>query len=526
MAASSCRTCDPDATVITDDDTGAHICLGCGAELSPPSNDFVHQMAFTSDGALDLSAYCLVRPDLTFRERKINDATAELRFLASRLGLSTSMSQEALQLARDATDGELATRESAFLPALCAACCYIIARRHSLPLYLDEAADAGACDPHDLGDLVKRISCHLQLAPLPEFNNGMALDHFLRTSQLLPDIDRLEEIIGQAKFLLDCTTKWSLSTGRHPRPLLAAVATLAAQANGVASVSVDDFAAEMGAVVSTSQTRYKELVETLAHASRALVPWGADLTGKNVVQSAPLLIRLMELKSESDPSDQFLNNVVIDTDDFLNDCNLPVREEEAEYFKISERRNRIGEGDGHLENVKLSADCLSSAYRNVRERINNLKSSGVIGNGAEKRRRCYDHTYQINSWVNKLDERRWKSRKKMTTDEIRDINLGFDAPPPSFVTGLELREHRRERIRAAKCRIDKVRTSSHSLEVVNFVEEPVCGKREKPERKRKGAIDGVDWEDRIIELLLLHGVNETEIEEGQYKRLLDLHVFG
>lgn len=129
MAASSCRTCGPDADAITDDDTGARICLGCGAELSPPSNNFVQQIGFTSDGALDLSAYCLVRPDLTFRERKIDDATAELRSVASRLGLSSSMTQEALQLARDATDGELATRDSAFLPALCAACCYIVARR-------------------------------------------------------------------------------------------------------------------------------------------------------------------------------------------------------------------------------------------------------------------------------------------------------------------------------------------------------------------------------------------------------------
>lgn len=372
---------------------------------------------------------------------------------------------------------------------------------------------------------MKRISCHLSLAQLPELDNGLALDQYLRTSHLLPDFDKLEEIIGQGKFLLHCATKWSLSTGRHPRPLLAAVATLAAQANGVASVSVDDFAAEMGAVVSTSRTRYKELVETLAHAARVLVPWGADLTGKNVVQSAPLLIRLMELKSKSDPSDQFLESFVVDTGGFLNDCNLPVREEEAKYFKISERRIRNGEGGEHVENVKLSAERLSSTYQNVRERINNLKSSCAIGKGAEKRKRCYDRTFQVDFWVNKLDERRWKSRKKLTTDEILNINLGFDAPPPSFVTGLELRELRKDRIRAAKSRIDKVRMGSGTFEEVNLVEETVCEKREKPERKRKGAIGGIDWEDRIIELLLLHGVNEAEIEEGQYKRLLDVHVF-
>lgn len=413
--------------------------------------------------------------------------------------------------------------------------------RHNIPLYLDAAADVALCDPHDLGHLVNRISCQLNLAPLPEFNNSLALDRFLRTSHLLSDSDKIEEIIGQGKFLLDCATKWSLSTGRHPLPLVTAAATLAAQANGVTTISVDDFAAEMGAVVSTSWVRYKELVQTLAHAARVLVPWGADVTSKNVVQNAPLLIRLMELRSKSDKSDEFLENLVVDTDSCFDGIDFPASEEEAKYFKIDERMIRNGEGDEELENVKLSWECLSSSYQNVRERINHLKNDGAMERGTRKKRSDAGR-FEMDSWVNKLDERRWKCRQKMTADKIFDIDVGFDAPPPSFVNGLELRESRRERIKAAKCRINKVKMGSTTLEEVNIVEGPVCREAEKEvnlveepvcrekekklKRKRKGAINGVDWEDCIIELLLLHGVSEAEIEEGHYKRLLDIHVFG
>ncbi|KAK8462631.1 hypothetical protein SEVIR_1G238620v4 [Setaria viridis] len=48
----------------------------------------------------------------------------------------------------------------------------------------------------------------------------------------------------------------------------------------------------------------------------------------------------------------------------------------------------------------------------------------------------------------------------------------------------------------------------------------------RKKRRKIGSYDGIDWEDCIIELLLLHGANEAEIEQGQYRRLLELHVFS
>jgi transcription factor IIIB subunit 2 len=59
----------------------------------------------------------------------------------------------------------------------------------------------------------------------------------------------------------------------------------------------------------------------------------------------------------------------------------------------------------------------------------------------------------------------------------------------------------------------------HLTEISNTTD---CVKK----RKKRDSCNGIDWEDCVIELLLLHGANEEEIEQGQYKRLLDLHVFS
>jgi transcription factor IIIB subunit 2 len=48
----------------------------------------------------------------------------------------------------------------------------------------------------------------------------------------------------------------------------------------------------------------------------------------------------------------------------------------------------------------------------------------------------------------------------------------------------------------------------------------------RKKRQKRGCCESIDWEDCIIELLLLHGANEAEIEQGQYRRLLELHVFS
>ncbi|KAM2010441.1 hypothetical protein EV2_005043 [Malus domestica] len=45
-------------------------------------------------------------------------------------------------------------------------------------------------------------------------------------------------------------------------------------------------------------------------------------------------------------------------------------------------------------------------------------------------------------------------------------------------------------------------------------------------RKKRKRGRGIDWEDLIIETLLLHRVKEEEIEKGRYDVLLEPYVFN
>ena len=83
----------------------------------------------------------------------------------------------------------------------------------------------------------------------------------------------------------------------------------------------------------------------------------------------------------------------------------------------------------------------------------------------------------------------------------------------------------KDKIKAAKLRIDKIMYPQNddlddncNLSISNGVN---VGRT----RRRKTKVY-VDWEDLIIETLLLHQVHEEEIEKGHYGTLLELHVFN
>jgi transcription factor IIIB 90 kDa subunit len=113
---------------------------------------------------------------------------------------------------------------------------------------------------------------------------------------------------------------------------------------------------------------------------------------------------------------------------------------------------------------------------------------------------------------------------------LDDIDIGYDAPPASFTANLELEKQRRERIEAAKRRIDAIRKapaaiSNHSQPVPGtedvyspqklprnkqgrkkmddrdkvmprdiVVANPI-GPDGSKKRRRRVSLDGIDWED-------------------------------
>ncbi|KAF8653824.1 hypothetical protein HU200_061948 [Digitaria exilis] len=564
---STCLSCGEGA-VISDPDSGVLVCTSCGRIHDGGASEFVHQATFNDSGGLDLRVSTLVRntSDSAYRDQKIAGATAVITSIATRLGLSPLRAEEALRMAKSATGGELASPNSAFLPALAAACALLVARSHRLPLSIAEAAEAAFCSAPALADLVSRVAAQLSLPPLPCFDYPAALDRAVRLSPSLTAAagDKTEAILAQARFLLRCASKWSLTTGRFPLPLVAALVTFSAEVNGVTSLSVEIIAQDISAGTRTSLRRYKELVDALVHVARQLLPWGADVNAKNLLLNAPVLLRLMEMRSQSDPSEEFLESFAPNISGIVQ-AYSSVDNDESKYLQIDSMGtdefdfDNFGQEEKIFEDQKITEKGLSDAYQNVLKRLAQLQKLGKVGKAADRRKR-WKGGLELEPWMDAVDDD-WKS--DMTLEDVVDINIGYDAPPPSFTAGMELKKQRRARIEAAKKRIDAIRkapaapaaSANHSQPAVR--NEDACPQKltrnkhgekradeidrivpsdnleEMPDspdvrkkRRKRGSCDGIDWEDCIIELLLLHGANEAEIEQGQYRRLLELHVFS
>ncbi|KAL6900932.1 hypothetical protein ACP4OV_005608 [Aristida adscensionis] len=563
---SACWSCG-DGPVVSDPDSGALVCTSCGVVHDAGAAEFVHQASFNDAGAPDLrvSSYVHHNSDSAYRDQKLAGASAAITAIAARLGLGPARAEEALRMAKSATDGSLATPGSAFLPALAAACAVLVARTHRLPLSLAEAAEAAFCSAPSLADLVSRVAAQLSLPSVPSFDYAAALDRAVRLSPSLSAAaaDKTEAILAQARFLLRCASKWSLTTGRFPLPLIAALVAFSAQVNGVTSVSVEVIAQDMSVGLRTCHRRYKELVDALVHVARRLLPWGADVNAKNLLLNAPMLLRLMEMRSQSDPLEQFLESFAPDMEGIVQAYST-VDEDEFKYLQVVPGDfdfENSGQEGKEVGDQKISGKGLSDAYQNVLKRLARLKELGQVGKGTNRSNKQWRGALELEPWMDSMDDD-WK-KDMVPEDEVLDIDIGYDAPPPSFTAGVELQKQRRARIEAAKQRIDAIRkapalaaSANHSQSMLR--NENVCppqksarkkrGRKRRDDtddvvlgnnmiempdgpdggkkRRKRDSCDGIDWEDCIIEVLLLHGANEEEIEQGQYRRLLELHVFS
>lgn len=509
-----CSSCGEDDTVV-DPDSGARVCCSCGCVIS--TDEFRHQ-AFTSDG--QATGFLQNITDFDYRQRKLHRARSQIEDVTSSLRLSLPRVTDVSNLISDATDGSFG--DGQWFDDLIAACSYIVARRHHMPISLAEVADAVGRDTCDVGHMVTRVVQHLSLPSLPEFNFAAALNRVVNTCQSFQGLDpeKSKEIIGQGQFLLNCATKWFLTTGRQPLPVVAAVLAFVADANGV-KASVEEIAKGILAGVTTSKLRLKELMETLVRVARSLLPWGMDVTLQNLTLNAPLLIRLMERKSKSGQSVDLGFGFDAFSGAFRKD-----NEEESKYFKIGEEQDSTANCD-NFAYAKLSGECISSAYDKVLERIDHLKAIGEFDKDRSKRmRREILETGVLQDAL----EGRWNREDKLTLEQVLERDVGYHALPPSFVAGVQSRRLRRAKIEAAKQRIQKImktcgtkQNADAGIKMEDCVVEERVGRKRR--RAKKQCEDKLDWEDCIIELLLLHRVEEDEIEQGQYKRLLDLHVF-
>ncbi|XP_057947959.1 plant-specific TFIIB-related protein PTF2 [Malania oleifera] len=524
-----CKSCGK-SSLVRDDVSAYLVCTSCGfvqdcqdfqayfnGFKGPPEGTFV-RVGTSGTGS-----------SLNYKEKKILEAQKTMDDIVFRLGFSGPRKSEVKEMVEKITEGEYGLGD--WFPILVGACAYVVMRTNKKSLSIAEMVSVIGCDIHELGRMVARVVDFLDLK-LPEFD---IVNSFERAIQTCPSFrrvsrDKVERMLKQGIFLVQCAVKWFLTTGRRPLPMVAAVLILVAELNEV-DVQIEDVATEVHAAVATSKMRYKELLEALVEVGKGL-PWGKDITIKNIVKNAPFVIQYMEIKSRSKHGEKRKNleDVGYCVEDVVSDClreeagyavHSNVFESDSHCFKAEDGSRFSRSSIDDLENLKVSHECLSMIYSKFLNDFSRVKAVEECRDDCGRKQK---NRYELNDACHEWWSGKSELCKKLFLEQVLAKDVGFDALPPSFVTGCLATERRREKINAAKLRIDKV-INPTNIDSANAGDVCLFDDRHSG-KKRKRRHDGIDWEDVVIETLLLHQVKEEEIEKGNYKSLLGLCVFN
>ncbi|XP_060188927.1 LOW QUALITY PROTEIN: plant-specific TFIIB-related protein PTF2-like [Lycium barbarum] len=523
-----CQNCNK-RTIVADDHTGNPVCRSCGiiqtfdnydpqiGGLTGPTGTYVH----TGTSGIG-NKYNYKETKIYEAKRIINDITFQLQF-------SPSKCSEVEVMVKKITVGEYG--KGKWFEIFVGACCYVVFRQDNKPLSIVKVASLVRCDIYELGRMVYRVVEFLELE-LPQIDVVGSFEYYVKDVECFSEVDEdvITRMLKQGFFLVNCLVKWYVTTGRRPLPVVGSVLVFVAELNGV-DVRIEDVADELGVEVVTCKLRYKELLERLVKVARGL-PWGEDVTVKNIMKHATFVIQYMELKSMSklknsgDGKRKSFEDVGFDLDYLIDDClsnendyaiDFNDGENDSRYFRTERASNLSSESPNRFQ---ISLECLAMVYSKIKNDMYVNESTISRDNSIPRRKRRYG-IISVTDW--------WKGESEMSKmllmKELVEKDVGLSAMPPSFDRGCLTYERRKEKIKAAKFRIHKTMYPSDagSMDKVDVgpVEHVNAGKK----RRRKTKVD-VDWEDVIIETLLLHQVKEEEIEKGYYKALLDLHVFN
>lgn len=520
----ACKNCRR-RTLVPDDETGIMVCTSCDIV-----QDFDNFQAHIGGITGEAGTYVRVGTvgaggSLNYKENKIFESQRLITDIMFKLGLSGSKADEVKLLAEKITEGEYG--RGSWFPVFVGACAYVVMRKGDKMLPIVEVADVVDCDVFELGRMIGRVVDFVDLK-LPEFD---IVNCFERSIRSCPSFGRVSaDIIGQMMqqgvFLVQCLIKWFITTGRRPIPVVAAVLVFVGELNQI-PVKIEDVANELHVVVSTCKKRYKELLERLVEVARVL-PWGKDVTVKNIMKNAPFVIQYMEMKSSmiSNGKRKSFEHVPCDMEGLLGDClgkefgdgicNSSSKECNLQYFEVGHSSNLIHESPDRFQ---ISPECLSIIYSGFLDEVSLAEVSAERGMGNRRKpQRSYDFQTCTEWWQGKSE-----LSKKLVLMQIFDKDVGLDPTPPSFDKGSLAMQRRQEKVKKAKSRIHRIMNpfmSESGYGIDLCVYEP-----EKTVKKRKKMQMDIDWEDLIIETLLLHNVEDDEIVNGHYNVLLALHVF-
>lgn len=520
----ACEVCRK-KTIVADDVSGNMVCSSCGI-VQEYDNFQAHIGGITGDAGTYVRVGTAGSGTLhNYKESKIYHAQNVIEDFMYKLGFSGQKSQEVKLLIEKITDGEYGQGD--WFPVLVGACSYVVMRMDHKMLPIVEVADIVGCELYELGRMISRVVDFVDLK-LPEFDIVNAFERAIKNCPSFGTVsgDVVKRMLQQGVFLVQCLIKWFVTTGRRPIPVVAAVLVFVAELNEV-DVKIEDVAVELHVATATCRLRYKELLQRLVEVAQVL-PWGKDVTVKNVLRNAQRVMQYMELKSMTKCSGekQSIHYFNCDVEGLVEDClskeggygydRCYMEDCSSKYFELDCLSNAASD---YPDKFLISPESLTMIYSNYLEELSLVEASvGIDTVSKRKRRKMVELEAYTDWWRGKSD-----LSKKLILKKVLEKDVGLDARPPSFDRACVSKAKRQERINAAKLRIWRImhpRTSEagHSNELCTI--EP-----EKSRKKRKKMSLDIDWEDLIIETLLLHNVKEEEIEKGHYNALLDLHVF-
>lgn len=521
-----------------------------------------------------------VRGIYSYHERKKALAMKKLDQITALLRLPSQKVDDVKFMVDKITQGEWGAGR--WLDILIGACIYVTVRQSHLPLTIVEVAVVVNCDVSELGRMYNRILKYLDIK-LPDVDLFIFLERAVSSFPAFSDIDveKKSRMIKHGRLLLQCAFQWFLTTGRRPVPIVAAILAFLAEVNEV-DIELEDLSKELNVPAHTCKLRYKELQESLVRVGQKL-PWGKDITSKTVIRHAPFLLQYMEIKAKTKLKEkekitigkasvlpmevETAANRTYGALKYLSvEKRLKLSEEQTQYKLVditggpvmSDKHSQSGLNTNgtatelieqqrpELDSVvagehKISAKGLSKIHDQFLLQHASIRAN-VLRTEESIRSRQHEITGKRKGHGQNIHARYQHGstlpHQRISMQEIVDNQAESDALPPSFVASVEARARRQGKINAAKLRISKLQkpvtsylsfedrgVQKHGQQMKDDLRESGILSSLSKKRKMKPGKSGIDWEDSIIECLLLHEADEKQIEDGHYNAMLDLHVF-
>ncbi|KAL4201393.1 hypothetical protein AMTRI_Chr02g258460 [Amborella trichopoda] len=540
-----CRKCRK-RSIIQDPFTGTLVCNSCGLEhdgtnfVSPSEGYGENQRSFgpsvnrpTYFSAVINGRRIHIKGEYNYKDQKKAHAKKALDGISSVLGLSEARVRDVKEMVESITDGEWGLGR--WFSVLIGACVCVVARQKKLPFTMTKIAAASNCDVDELGRMYIKVRKFLDLQ-LPGVDIISSFNHAVQTLDILSDIskEKKDNLIKHGHLLLQYSVKWYLTTGRHPLPMVAAVLAFVANVYKV-EVGLAQISEVLCARVSTCVQRYKEL-QYMEMKSKS-----KPLEGKD---ASHLPADLRTLGSHTADVESVCSKALDMLQERTNARHYVLARHpkgELQFSNVASTSNHENNelqifGNDDIMKFKLSEECLCRTYFDFLNRSPSVKPLIQNLEGQVKKRKTNAIQSSLECRFDRYANTSMGLKERFPINAILESDVGSNILPPSFLANMHASMRRREKINAAKLRICEIMKpmSSFTSESQNGVtidlddDDGNYPSQCMPfKKKRKCGCEGnnIDWEDNIIEILLLHQVSEEEIVKGHYRSLLDRYVF-